>query len=612
MKVARKYVLLFILFLILGAILCSSFLSAEPNETHFVLSHGSGTRDISIYDAGDGNCFVFLPSYADMDQVTIMAASERPVFLGEAELHSGMTCGDFELGTAYAFRDANHRDSTLWFYRSEGVATIYIDTLSGSMDRVHADKNTEETAMVEIYTANGATACRELQATVRGRGNTTWGYHKKPYLLKLSDPADLLGMGAATDWVLLANAADGTNLYNKLIYDLAGQLDFLWTPRCEYADVYLNGEYNGLYLLSEQVEAGPGRLPIHTDGDAFLAEFRLYEDREDACVLQTPNGRAAAVEYPAAVTDAEKDRMDSLIAQMEAELLSGGDLTASGLIDLDSWARRYIIDEITENVDADRASGFFYYYEGRFYAGPIWDYDKGLGNCQQSRNPCAFVANNEKRSAIYSLPYYPALYRNPSFLSRVKELYITEFQPLLNELIDGGLDSRAAELAAASQMNALRWKGLTPELDSAALIPMDHEKLAEYLTRRTAFLNSAWVDNREYVTVQFELSPGAEYVNYAVERGGVLSLGELGLPEAVWVDASTKEIFLDRTPVERDLILIRQETDAAPVQPQEPDAGNGLRVKPAMLGAACFLCMLVGLAIKDRRQNGPPRKGTSG
>ena len=607
MKIVRKYGYLWILFLILGTVLCGSFLRGEPDRTRFVLGHGSDAREISVYDAGDGACFVFLPSYAELDEVTILTESEQPVILGGTQLHSGMSCGDFEFETPYAFCDADHRDSTLCFYRSGSVATIYIDTLSGSMDRVHADKNAEEAATVELYTADGAAACKSIQATVKGRGNTTWRYHKKPYLLELSDSTDLLGMGAATDWILLANAADGTNLYNKLIYDLAGQLDFLWTPQCEYVDVYLNGEYNGLYLLSEKVETGPDRLPIHTDGEAFLGEFGLFENRKDGYILETPRGRGAQVEYPEIVSEAEQKRMDALLGRMEAELLSGGDLAASEWVDLDSWARRYIIDELSGNVDADRASCFFYYYEGRFYAGPIWDYDKGLGNCQQSRNPCAFVANNSERSANYSLPYYPVLYSNPSFLNRVKELYKTEFLPLLNELINGGLELRASELSAASQMNALRWRGLTPDLDSAVLIPMDPEKLQEHLTRRVAFLNSAWIDNREYVTVQFELSPGAEYVNYAVERGEPL-LGQTDLADGVWIDLGSGEVFRPQMPVEKDLILVRQETPAG-AEPTRDAAGDNRGAMLPMLGAVCFFCMLVGLAIKDRRQNGPPGKG---
>ena len=65
-----------------------------------------------------------------------------------------------------------------------------------------------------------------------------------------------------------------------MIYELANQVGFYWTPEGEYVDVYINGEYNGLYLLSEKVEVASGRLELNLEEGDFFGEFRSAEEQE--------------------------------------------------------------------------------------------------------------------------------------------------------------------------------------------------------------------------------------------------------------------------------------------------------------------------------------------
>ena len=83
--------------------------------------------------------------------------------------------------------------------------------------------------------------------------------------------------GAADKWILLANATDETNLHNKLVLDLAEQVGLGWVPEHIYTDVYLNGTYNGLYLLIEKPEVGSSRLNLDSN-NGFLCKVDL-EDR---------------------------------------------------------------------------------------------------------------------------------------------------------------------------------------------------------------------------------------------------------------------------------------------------------------------------------------------
>ena len=272
MKKFQKYfyLIFFSIFLLFIAVFVAS--KADTTLPYFLIqsSDDATSKELFMYDAEDGNYYVFLPSYADMENVTVSYSSNTRISLDDIILSDGMDCGVFELETPYAFKLNEQQTATLWFYRSENVGTMYVDTATGSMDHIHEDKNHEENATITLYTDDGTLNYFDEKSTLKGRGNATWNYNKHPYSLTLSADGDLLGMGAATNWVLLANASDETNLNNKLVFDLASRVGFEWSPESKWVDLYLNGEYNGLYLLTEKVEVNKNRLNIDPSSGDFL------------------------------------------------------------------------------------------------------------------------------------------------------------------------------------------------------------------------------------------------------------------------------------------------------------------------------------------------------
>lgn len=604
MKTISKYISLFLVTVVLGTVLVGVVLLPKTSPVKFVIKSDFCDKEIYIYDSEDNNCYVFLPSYADMEDIVVKIPRGQMVYLGDTQLLDEANCGQFELETPYRFRDSLRQNSTLWFYKSENIATIYIDTLSGNMDHLHLDKNVEEHAAIEVYASDGQLSQKDNNAVITGRGNTTWDYNKKPYLLKLSSELDLLEMGKATDWVLLANAADGSNLNNKIVYSVANRVGFDWSPECEYVDVYLNGEYNGLYLLSERVQVSENRLELDNSSD-FLGEFVLSIDDETIYSTQTQSGRYVSVLEPRAVDDKRASEISSTINLLEQELLSDRDLSTSDIIDLDSWVLRYILDEISANVDSDRGSCYFYYSNGKFYAGPIWDYDKGFGDCQQSRNPKSFVANNSSRSSAYELPYYSKLCKNTSFQKRVKELYQDRVLPIIMDVIEQEIDVYSEQISSSSKSDELRWQGKTPEITSAALIRTDIESVRDFLKLRIEFLNSAWIDGKDYCTVQMELAIGAEYTNYAVEKGQKFETDMVDLANTTWYIKATGEKFDPSKPISEDIILVKQLTSAQTQLQAENTTGRDLReyiTYASIFGIAAFLIFLVAVDIYRRRR----------
>ena len=111
-------------------------------------------------------------------------------------------------------------------------------------------------------------------------------------------------------------------------------------------------------------------------------------------------GRSVVVEAPKSIDGTSQENIHVLLDMMEQEILSGQDLTQSTLIDVDSWVKKYIIDEISANVDSDRASCYFYYLDGKFFAGPIWDYDLTSGNAAKSFYTGYYDGNDSYKNKI--------------------------------------------------------------------------------------------------------------------------------------------------------------------------------------------------------------------
>ncbi len=139
------------------------------------------------------------------------------------------------------------------------LPVIYINTDDGQVPAFKKDakdgdmfiQNNDET---EAPVYNG-------RMTMQGRGNTTWGWEKKPYKIKLDKKTDLYGMGKSKKWCLLANYQDESLLRNTTASRLSKELG-LTTMETVWADVVINGEYVGNYQLCEQVGIEEARVDI--------------------------------------------------------------------------------------------------------------------------------------------------------------------------------------------------------------------------------------------------------------------------------------------------------------------------------------------------------------
>ena len=328
---------------------------------------------------------------------------------------------------------------------------------------------------------------------IRGRGNSTWFTHpKKPYQMKLEDSAEVLGMPKKKTWLFLAEYSDKTMLRNTLAFELGEMSSLDWTPRSEFAEVFINEQYNGTYNITEKVEEGSNRVDL--TGGGFLLEIDQLDRQDvDDVYFYTDKFLVAIKEPELSWDDSQYQYIKSQINEFETALF-GSQFTnpSTGYakyIDIDSFVDWYLISEITKNVDSQFFSSiYFHMVPGqKIKMGPLWDFDLAFGNVDYADPQYAdgfWVKYN---------PWFVRLFSDPAFVAKVKTRfnYFRENQ----SAILAKIDSEAEKLKWAQQENDAKWQTLgvyvwpNPVVYDTYAEEVSH--LKTWFTRRMNWLDTA-------------------------------------------------------------------------------------------------------------------------
>ena len=249
----------------------------------------------------------------------------------------------------------------------------------------------------EKYEGLAASSCE-----IRGRGNTTWGWPKKPYLIKLDEKQHVFGMHKHKRWVLLANFMDRTLMRNLVSMKVASMTKLAWTPGCVPVELVLNGQHLGSYLLIEQVRVDNHRVNItemtkdDNSGNAvtggYLLELDFHFDNANQWVdphgsnNQWSGGIPFSVKYPDSddLTSQQLKYIKQYVYDA-AEALYGKDFKDPvkgwrAYIDEDSFIDYWIVFEVMGNHELGNPGSVFMHKDrgGKLVAGPCWDFDWGV------------------------------------------------------------------------------------------------------------------------------------------------------------------------------------------------------------------------------------------
>ena len=271
-------------------------------------------------------------------------------------------------------------------YPYAGIPRIVIETENHQKIK---DRETEIPAKLQIW-GEKAPESEVMDLTIRGRGNTSWGMPKKSYKIEFVNKQTMLGMPKDRDWALISNYADKTLMKNYLMYHLSAKLGAYYAPRCEFAEIFLNGEYLGVYLLTETIKIAKKRVNLPETRNSYIVEFddkyRNTEQIVTSKILQNDsNGKTFRIHAPKKAEPENLSTIKNFIEDFETFLKtihSKKQNNISRWIDINEFVTHYWIQELTKNPDAAAYSSVYFSWEkdGVIKMGPIWDFDLAFGN----------------------------------------------------------------------------------------------------------------------------------------------------------------------------------------------------------------------------------------
>lgn len=378
-------------------------------------------------------------------------------------------------------------------------------------------------ASLSVYNSGEDNDFTNLPIQMRGRGNYTWDsafnrrdpmYNKRPYRLKLSESKSLCGVGEgkSRDWVLLADHCDQSLLRNNIVYTAAAAMPHIyWQPDVQSVEVFLNGEYIGVYLLCEQVEVNKNKVNISEDLSkeeiSYLAMFSNYTDLSNIYGFDLYGYK---YEIKNDLSDfeelaiAQRDYIYDSIAECFDAIRSGDEEEVRELIDLDSLIETYFIHEVFKNLDTGH-DNFYLYREpgGKLIIGPVWDFDQCAGNADEG------VDDYENIRGGFTQPWYALLLEEAWFRKAVTEKW-NQLKPTFDKIPE--LITTTAEYGYDSYCrNFEKWQIFGYKINRETYVRQfttydEHYKyFAEFMTNRIKWIDSYFNDP------QYSFEPGDDF-----------------------------------------------------------------------------------------------------
>lgn len=333
---------------------------------------------------------------------------------------------------------------------------------------------------------------------IKGRGNTTWEWPKKPYALKLDKKEKILGMKKHKRWCLLANWEDKTLMRNAVAFEISRNTELAWTPNGKYVEVVLNGRHVGNYYLCEQIKVDENRVniaelePTATDGEGITGGYIFELDTHYDEVYKfrpTRTNFPWMFKDPDEVNEAQLNWAQNFVNGMEDALYDATKFANREFVEymnLESYVDWWFVNELSMNDEIRHPKSCYMYKDanGKMTAGPVWDFDWG------TFTPEATSSFRGKNGL-----YYPRLFADPTFVAMVKTRWET-FKPAFETNIPAFIDATKSMIGKSAELNAPLWPirgGVKPNGDES----LNFEDAV-------ARLKAAYLDKLEWLDTQIQ------------------------------------------------------------------------------------------------------------
>jgi len=300
---------------------------------------------------------------------------------------------------------------------------------------------------------------------IKGRGNSTFIFPKRPFRLKLKKAAPLLKMPTNRHWALMANFEDRTLTRTHLAMDVSRYFNMNYTPKTRSVEVLVGSFHWGTYQLIEVPKIGIDRINIDviqsktgkvTGGvlfefDSYLDEAYTFQTEKmnlpfvvkDPDDLNTSNPEVAAKHFAYAKGILQRAE-DVLYADNFKDSTNG----YRRYFDVNSLVNWYLIQELTKNIDLQKSSVYIYVdtkNENKLCFSPVWDFDFSMGNLEDA---------NGMRAVEF--PWMPRFMEDPYFMNLLKKRYKEKREGLLSGIMRS-INNNNREINLSQQKNFSIW-----------------------------------------------------------------------------------------------------------------------------------------------------------
>ena len=435
---------------------------------------------------------------------------------------------------------------------SKTLPIVYVNT-ENNAEITSSDTLVKMTLYIDSVVADYpslGSAQAPIAGTIKGRGNWTWyGFDKKPYKIKFDVKHKVLGMPNNRHWCLMAHADDNLGFLRAYAgFRISKALQMRWTPRTRPVELVLNGQYKGLYFLTEHVRIASNRVKIKEQADnesradsitgGWLVEIDNYQT-ENNIELDEGNGQHVMISLrePDELTNPQRTYIVNQMNALNNALYGNSASTLQQLLDLDEAAKFYLVQEIMEDCESYHGSCFLYKdrdtlgVADKWKFGPVWDF----GNAY----------NRHADRWIYDGPIWPQYWIGqlatwPEFQKAVKEQWWI-FYHTQKDAVRTKISEMATTITEAAKNDAAVWRNTNNYCDNSNM----SDKLSDFLWNydwRINWLYSQWGEGIKPATWGVENTPVDAVQSEKILKDGQLLIRRNGrlytisgqLIEALW------------------------------------------------------------------------------
>lgn len=347
------------------------------------------------------------------------------------------------------------------------------------------------------YKALG-TAETPITGQFKGRGNWTWnGFDKKPYRIKFDQKQAVLGMPKNKHWCLMAHADDCLGfLKNYAGYKLSEALGLKWTPKAVPVELVMNGEYYGLYFLTEQVRVGSNRVNVTEQEDnaidsvsgGWLVEIDNYYEEGNVTLYEDNNQQVwITMKSPEILSAQQRTYIEDQLNGLNNAIWGANEADVWKRLDLEEAVKYYLVQELLEDCESYHGSCYLYKDRDRngssekWFFGPVWDF----GNAY----------NRGWETWIYEYPQFAQYWIGqlatwPQFQAKLKEVWYVFRHEQQSQFLTA-INDWATLIAQGAKNDAAKWNGTNNYCNNSDM----NAKRNEFINRfnwRTNWLYNQW------------------------------------------------------------------------------------------------------------------------